>query len=81
MKTETYRLPSHWAPYLINDDPSSFSLYDDGDAQIAAIDLWLEQNNLGFPLDCVDAGFCWRNDGPDGHLGGDCCDYLFEVRS
>ena len=80
LKTETYRLPAHWASYLINGDGSAFSLYDDGDAELQAIDRWTEANNLGFCIDCTnEAEFRWRNDGPTGHLGGDCLDYVFEV--
>lgn len=78
MKTVTFLLPSHWASYLINGDASSFSLDDDGDEQIAAIDTWMRQNHLGFCIDCAEAGFCWRNDGPDGHLGADCMEFTFE---
>lgn len=33
-----YILPAHWAPYLVNGDASSFSLWDSGDAELAFID-------------------------------------------
>lgn len=79
VKTEIYTLPAHWASYLINGDGSSFSLYDDGDEELASIDRWLEANNLGFCIDCSgEAYFSWCNDGPS-DLAGDMLDYVFEV--
>ena len=38
-------LPTHWASYLINNDASSFSLYEDGDDEIARIDAWCEDHS------------------------------------
>ena len=43
--TETFDLPAHWAPYLINGDATGFSLNDDGgDAEIELIDSYLEDH-------------------------------------
>ena len=45
METFTAILPTHWACYLINDDPTSFSLYgEEGDAELERIDAWCEAN-------------------------------------
>ena len=77
MKTETYTLPAHWASYLINGDASSFSLYDDGDAEIARIDAFCE--NIGG--DCVDVSeesyFSRWNDA--GELAGDMAEFTFQI--
>ena len=81
MKTETYTLPAHWASYLINGDASSFDLYDEGDAEIASIDRWLEANNLGLCVGCGDEPYFSRwNDGPS-DLAGDMLDFEFETLS
>jgi hypothetical protein len=78
LKTETYTLPSHWASYLINGDPTSFDLYKDGDAEIKRIDRFLKRNNLGFCLDCSeDEEFSWSNDA--GELAGSTAEFTFEV--
>lgn len=42
MKTETYILPSHWAPALINDDRSNLT---DSDEQ--ELDNWINNNTPG----------------------------------
>lgn len=71
------KLPAHWASYLINDDASSFDLYDDGAREAARIDILTEG------LWCVavsdDADFTWGSyDCPD-ELAGDYCTYTFQV--
>lgn len=78
LKTETYRLPAHWASYLINGDATSFDLYDDGDAEIKRIDDFLKRNNLRLCMDCTDEEeFSWNNDA--GELAGSTAEFTFEV--
>lgn len=83
MKTISYRLPAHWASYLINNDPSSFSLNDDGgDAELKEIDDWLENSDVGFCVGCSDEPyFAYWNDGPNRNQGCDVLDYEFEVKA
>ena len=83
IKTETYRLPAHWASYLINDDASSFSLNDDGgDAEIKAINRWCQDMEVGPCVGCSDEPyFAHWNDGPNAYQGDDVLDYTFEVKN
>ena len=78
MKTATFTLPAHWACYLINGDPSEFSLYDDGDEELAYIDQWLAMNGLGHCLDCSERPFFARTCDAD-TLAGDMLEHVFEV--
>lgn len=73
MKLVKFTLPSFWASYLVNGDASGLD-----DHEIKAIDRWLDANNLSSPLGYEDVGFYWHNDGPEGHLGGDCMGFTFE---
>lgn len=78
MKTATFTLPAHWAGYLINGDATSFSLYDDGDQELAYIDQWVKMNDLGFCLDCSEyPEFATSCDADT--LAGDTLEYEFEV--
>lgn len=77
-----YTLPAHWAPYLINNDPSSFSLNDDGgDAEIALIDGLLENEGLGHCVGCGDEPEFrkWHDATAYGALAGDVLDFTFEL--
>ena len=70
-----YRLiaPSCWASYLINGDASGIDAED-----VAACDAWVAREGLGLPVDCEDAGFCWRHDASNEMpLGADCQEYVF----
>lgn len=72
MKTTTYLLPEHWAPYLINDDPSGLS-----DEEYAEINQWIDTNKPGFCIGCSYlADFCVTND--SGGLADMCLTYTFE---
>jgi len=76
MKTETYILPSHWAPYLINGDSSNLT-----DEEEEEIDNWLKNEGLSFPLSCEDYGFKHQHDASYlGVLACDCQEYIFEVK-
>ena len=46
---ETFQLPTHWASYFINADPSSLD-----DADIAAADGWWEETFPCQTVSCVD---------------------------
>lgn len=69
--------PSHWASYLINGDASGMERDD-----LDACCRWLNRINMGFPVDCTDAGFKPRyhdawNEVP---LGTDCQEYVFHCK-
>jgi len=73
IKTETFLLPIHWAPYLINGDTSGYT-----DAELSEIDEWETMNAPGPCIDAEDhAEFCWRGD--DGLLGADRATFTFQV--
>ena len=74
MQTETYTLPAHWAPYLINGDDSGLT-----DEEKAEIDNWLDTcPHLGSCLGCSDEPeFNWHNDA--GTLACDCLEFTFPV--
>ena len=79
METITYTLPEHWASYLINGDSSSFSLYDDGDEELALIDRVISDIDCGTPVSCSEESFFLTYH--DVHLYGvkasDCLEYKF----
>lgn len=79
LKFQTYTLPAHWTSYLINDDPSSYSLDDDGGvAQIKQIDDWCAKEGVGPCVDCTaEPEFKWGNDATP--LGGMCLEYTFQI--
>jgi hypothetical protein len=72
IKTETFLLPIHWAPYLINGDASGYT-----DAELSEIDEW---ETMNAPGPCIGAGypeFCLRGD--DGTMGADRATFTFQV--
>lgn len=75
-----YILPARWASYLVNGDASSFSLWDDGEAELAFIDEKLaELEALGhrFTGEVSEDSFLQR---PEISLEGlleDCLEYVF----
>ena len=78
-----YDLPESWASYLINGDPTSFSLNDDGgDAEIATIDRLLDDVGLGGPVSCSDQPeFLKYHDAHAyGVLAADCLTFTFLER-
>ena len=60
LEIETFQLPSHWACYFINADPSSLD-----DADIAAADGWWDETFCGQSVSCAGppksvSMACWR---------------------
>lgn len=49
LRIETFQLPTHWASYFVNADPTSL---DDDD--IAAADGWWEETFPGHSVSCSD---------------------------
>ena len=49
MKTLEFTLPSFWAVYLINDDPTGME-----DDEIEAVDEWMKMTRLPAPSGCTD---------------------------
>ena len=79
-ETHSYQLPSDWASYLMNGDPSGFALSDDGgDAEIQLIDDVLADIGLGGPVSCSDESeFLKYHDAqPWGVLAADCLTFTF----
>ena len=79
METITYKLPSHWASYLFNGDPTSFSLYDDGDEELDLIDRIISDIDCGSPVDCSEESeFLEYHDVHQyGVKASDCLTYTF----
>ena len=61
LEIETFQLPTHWACYFINADPSSLD-----DADIAAADGWWDETFCGQSVSCVnvteEGHFCKHHD-------------------
>tara|TARA_Y100001963_G_scaffold75155_1_gene104340 strand:+ start:460 stop:780 length:321 start_codon:yes stop_codon:yes gene_type:complete len=77
-----YRLPAHWAGYLINSDATGFDIAntpDDPDAgtrEQSEVDGFVEHISDGKPVsftDCSEPYFSHYNDA--NNLGGDVCDF------
>lgn len=65
----TYILPSYWASYLINNDPSGLS-----DEEKLQVDEWLKANSYPSFIDCGDKEyFSWGNDANS--LGGNVMEF------
>ena len=60
-KVETYELPTHWASYFVNADPSGLE-----EADITAADGWWEGTFTGQSVSCTDvaedSAFCRFHD-------------------
>ena len=77
-----YRLPAHWACYLINGDATGFDMAntpddpDAGDREKAEVDGFVEHISDGQPVtftDCSESYFSHYNDA--NNLGGNVCDF------
>ena len=66
--------PAHWASYLINGDRSVWDYSPDPEDETACLKM---EQELGWPVDCVEIGFCWS---PDYGKAGECCEYTFIAR-
>jgi len=77
IKTFELSLPTHWASYLINGDASSFSLYDDGDDEIARIDALINDCG-GYCIDVSEESeFRHASYDAPGELANDYATYTF----
>ena len=76
MKTLEFTLPSFWAPYLINDDPSGMD-----DKEIEAVDQWMKMTRLPAPSDCSEEpDFVQWHDARDVYpYAADCVVYTFII--
>ena len=73
MKTDTYILPSYWAPALINGDYSGLT-----DEEAAEIDQWLTDQPEGWAVDVSETFFfSHRNDA--NNVPGDCAEFTFII--
>ena len=77
VETIDYILPTYWAPYLINDDPSGLS-----DEEQQEVDDFVAREGKNYKMfiatgDIEDLGFRKRNDA--NNLGGDVSRYTFVV--
>lgn len=73
MKTQEYRLPSHWASYLINSDLTGYE-----ESELAEIAVWEATHCAGPCLDVKDdVGF--TRGGDDGPHRADRSTFVFQV--
>lgn len=77
--TDTYTftyftLPTHWAAYLFNNDPSGLS-----DIEQATVDKFMADHSLPGPSDMGEDVFFtdWHDASGYGVLACDCADYTF----
>lgn len=74
----SYLLPTHWACYFINDDPSGLE-----EDEIAAADAWWQETFSSQSATCVDAdeeyGFARYHDAAGYCLATDCTIYRFLI--
>ena len=78
LEIETFQLPSHWASYFINADPSSLD-----DSDIAAADGWWEETFPCLAVSCVDVTeeghFCKHHDANRWCLACDVAAFTFLI--
>lgn len=80
MKTIELTAPSHWAPALINDDPSGLE-----PDEVMAVDAFVERvmrehGVYGSPIDCEEAGFVTYHDARmECPYAADCEVYVFQA--
>lgn len=78
LEIETFQLPSHWASYFINADPSSLD-----DSDIAAADGWWEETFPCLAVSCVDVTeeghFCKHHDGDRWCLACEVATFTFLI--
>lgn len=75
---ETYELPTHWAPYFVNADPSGLE-----DDEQAAADAWWADTFGARDVSCADVSeehwFAWRHDADAFSLAGDVATFSFLI--
>lgn len=75
MQTLTYRLPSHWASALINDDATGLT-----DEEHNELNEWLQAYRPGYCIDCTEEPeFCYSHDADGYALAGDCLTFTFTI--
>ena len=80
IKLIEYKLPAHWAAYLINGDATGLDIAntpDDPDAgtkELAIIDAWIKHEGNPRFVDCGEQYFSHTNDATN--LGGNVCDFV-----
>ena len=78
LEIETFQLPTHWASYFINADPSSLD-----DSDIAAADGWWEETFPCLAVSCVDVTeeghFCKYHDADRCYLACDVATFTFLI--
>jgi hypothetical protein len=76
----SYLLPTHWACYFINDDPSGLD-----EDEIAAADDWWQETFASRSASCVDAdedyGFARYHDAAGYCKASDCTVYRFLLQA
>ena len=73
---ETYKLPSHWAGYLINGDTSGTD-----EEELTAIKAFCRRAGVPDHAEsCEPAGFCWKHDAmPECDIAADCEEFTFRL--
>lgn len=76
MSCETYNLPTHWASYLVNSDPTGLN-----DDEQETVDRFIDGEGLGH---CIwvreESSFMKYHDARlYGVLAGECSEYTFSV--
>ena len=66
----SYKLPTYWACFLFYGDATGMT-----DDEIAEADKFMKDNALSHACDCIDEGFCHRNDA--NNVGSDCSTFTF----
>ena len=78
METREYELPSHWASYLINNDPTGLE-----DDEQTLIDEWHTSVFSEESVSCCDVsehtGFMKNHDARQFALAGDCATFTFII--
>jgi hypothetical protein len=74
MKTVEFILPTFWASYLINNDPSGMTT-----GEVEDCDEWMENHELSAPVDIEDYGFMREHNASSMVLPCDCSVFTFIV--
>ena len=78
VRIETYELPTHWASYFVNADPSGLE-----EADITAADGWWESTFSGRSVLCTDvaedSAFCRFHDGDQWCLACEVSTFTFLI--
>lgn len=76
IKFKKYSLPAYWASYLINADDSGLL-----PSELETVLTWRNLNSeIGNCVACCDESYLAR-DNHATNIGGDCLDFIFEIKS